>query len=197
MVRCLLPCFSRSSTPDDQETGVPSVIGSGKFILSLAYQYSLATLYAPHVTSDGSLQCLPSRPQNHHYVYSPHGMSPIQCGFCIITSSISLPHTMVGSTPSNVFVPRPKLYARYGSLYTRDLNPAGYDFPRDWHWLVTSKPIVIPYHLLTCRSFPPVYIQLLHFGLGHHEVNHHYIYSIPHIQFILHPSRLFFSLSIL
>lgn len=141
----------------------------GKLILSLAYRYSLATLYASTLRSTDRRNASPPRPQNHPHVYHPHGMSlsRIYTMRFLYYYEFDLA-TMVGSTPSNVFVTRPKPYAHCVSAYTRDLDAAGYDFPRDWHWLVTSKPIVIPYHLPTCRSFSPVYIHLLHFGLGHH-----------------------------
>ena len=80
----------------------------GKLILSLAYRYSLATLYASTLRSTDRRNASPPRPQNHPHVYHPHGMSPshIYTMRFLYYYEFDLA-TMVGSTPSNVFVTRP------------------------------------------------------------------------------------------
>ena len=107
----------------------------------------------------------------------------IHRGFCIITSLISLTlNAMVGSTPSNGF-PLARSCARIAFRYTRAtwMRLAMIRFG-DWAMACNLKLIVIPSHLLTCRSFSHVHIQLVPFGIGH-EVNHNYI----HIRLTPHP----------
>lgn len=144
-----------------------------KFILSLAYQYSLAYPLCVHTTPLGSTdRHNASRPQNSHLRLSSSWnvlLTSIRRGFCIITSLISLLHPTVGSTPSNV-LPLSRNCARISFRYTR----------ATWMLLVmiclgdsalacNLKLIVIAHHLLTCRSFSAVHIQsfFVQLGLGH------------------------------
>ena len=88
-------------------------------------------------------------------------------GFCIITSSTRYCTPWLVQPLPTFSSPAPNC-TRIAHRHTRAtwMRLVMISF-RDWHWLVTSKSIVIPYHLLTCRSFSPVYIQFLHLGLGH------------------------------
>jgi len=96
-------------------------------------------------------------------------LTSIHRGFCTITSFISLlHHTMVGSTPSNVFTTCPKLCA-YCIRCTRATWMRLVMISLGHRALACNFDIYrysLP--LLTCRSFSAVHIQfLLHFGLGH------------------------------
>ena len=90
---------------------------------------------------------------------TPRGMSSltsIHRGSYIITSLLSLLHAMVGSTPCNIFSTCPKLACiafRYtcATWMRRAMIRVG-----DWALVCNLKLIVIPYHLLPCRSFSHV-----------------------------------------
>jgi hypothetical protein len=150
------------ASPNDYETEyLPSSI-LRKPIHSLAYRHSPTTLYASTLRLSNHRIALTSR---HHDPISlsrllPHGNPPSPFVYAprflyYYERDLSLLRSMVGSTPSNVSATRQHCI----SLYTCDLD-AGHDLPLGiGHWLVTLKLILISYHLLTCHSFPRVYIQ--------------------------------------
>ena len=125
MVRRFLPCSLKSPIPDDRETEcLPSSV-LRKFIHSLAYGYSLATLYASTSRSTDCYNASLSRPQNHPHVYYPHGTSPR-----IYTLRFLYYHAHHGwFNPFRRFCHMPELCAHCSSLHTHDLDAAGYDFP--------------------------------------------------------------------
>jgi hypothetical protein len=133
-------------------------------------------------------------PKNHSNVCYPHGMTPLASmhrGFCTITGLISLLRTMVGSTPSNVFsstriAPRytRMTWMRLAMIYLGNLGLAC-NFE-------TYRYSLQPAHMPLLFSCIYTTSSPLRSRTSPHEVNHHYICFIPHIQLILHLSRFFF-----
>lgn len=110
----------------------------------------------------------PSRPQITLTPTTRHGTLPlasIQRGFCIIMS-------LSRYCTSWLVQPLPTFFygcARIAFRYTRATwMQLAMIRPGDWALACNLKLIVIPYHLLACRSFSHVHIQFLpHLGLGH------------------------------
>jgi len=106
-------------------------------------------------------------------------LTSLHRSFCTITSPLRI---MVGSTPSNVFATCLRLCAYCISLYTRDLDVAGYDFPRALACnFDTYRYSLLPAHMpfIFCCTYT---ISLLWPRTSPHEDNHHYIRFIPHIH---------------
>jgi hypothetical protein len=135
------------------------------------------------MTSKPFSRLLPSRNDPSHLYAEVSVLLPVRSRFCTPWLVQPLPASL--------------LLARNCTCITLRYTRAAWMWPAmTGHRLVTLKFIVIPY-LLTCRSFPHVYIQfLLHFGLGHppHEVTITTSASSPHILHILHPSQISFSI---
>ena len=66
------------------------------------------------------------------------------------TPRLVQPLPMFSSLPKTVRASHFVIHTRIGCGWLRFSLWSG-------HWLVTSKPIVIPYHLLTCRSLSCIY----------------------------------------
>lgn len=131
------------------------------FILSLAYQYLLATLYAStlRLSNDGALT------YRHHdlkitftstLMEPPTSLTSIRRGFCTITSVLSLP-SVAGSAPP----PRARNRPRIAFCYTRATWMPAMDFLCDWALACnfeTYRYFPTPYPH-SCHSFPNVHIQ--------------------------------------
>lgn len=182
--------------PDDHEKDCfpPSVRINSFFHSSIFPGHPLCV----HITFDGSPQCLPFTTSKPSLRLLPSGNVPSRIyatNFLYYHEFNSVLHTMVGSTPSNVFVTRPKLYAHRASPYTRDLDAAGYD-------LLQGLALACNFEIYR-YSLPPAHMPFLFSCIytisspwprtSPHEVNHHYIYSIPIYNSFYIPPVLFLS----
>jgi len=114
-----------------------------KFVLSLHndihWPHPLCVHTTPLVSMDRHNVSTSRPPKQSHARYPPSWNAPltsIHRGFCTITSLISLLPYRGWFDGLQRFSHSPKLCAHCISLYTRDLDAAGYDPVWDWAWLV-------------------------------------------------------------